>query len=236
MKLANDARTRELPDNYSFVVSKNLIINATKRWQNPSQVLVEEIYEILTSLVNKLVLKHFGNYAQGGLFNKIMMTISDILAKCHENTLKYVRWFLHVEQSVFTLNEHYLADYKEKFLKYYLNLRHGRFRDLEITVDPSAVAFHIMASVRAYFQVAYKRFCDNIPMVIDQELIRGLDCNSNHSIQGTLLKELGVSGSDSQKICKDLLQEPQNVLSRREELTQRKARLEKAKEQLMKVL
>jgi Dynamin GTPase effector domain len=71
-------------------------------------------------------------------------------------------------------------------------------------------------------------------MAIDQELLRGLHWSRN--IEGELLKGLGVSGADGQQVCKDLLQEPQNILSRREELTQKRARLEKAKMQLMTAL
>ncbi|KAG9033665.1 hypothetical protein FRB95_014553 [Tulasnella sp. JGI-2019a] len=38
-----------------------------------------------------------------------------------------------------------------------------------------APALEIMAEVRAYFQVAYKRFSDNVPLQIHHSLVRGLD-------------------------------------------------------------
>ncbi|KAG8994200.1 hypothetical protein FRB90_000508, partial [Tulasnella sp. 427] len=40
--------------------------------------------------------------------------------------------------------------------------------------DHMGPAFEIMAEVRAYFQVAYKRFSDNVPKQIDNDFVRGI--------------------------------------------------------------
>jgi Dynamin GTPase effector domain len=219
--------------------------------------------------------------------------VNNVLKECYDTTLKYIEWLLRVEQSVFTLNEHYYSDYKDKFLAYYRGSRQkNKNRLLVETInggsngqqhcddsikkimsglselgvdnvsitdiakilspDPYEPALHIMSGVRAYFQgsvkivlpnafsrtevvdliaVAYKRFSDTIPMAIDQELLCGLDWD--RSIEKALLKGLGVSGPNAHQCCEALLQEPPNVMVRREELTKKRERLESAKEQLM---
>ncbi|KAG6839747.1 hypothetical protein H0H93_005082, partial [Arthromyces matolae] len=46
-----------------------------------------------------------------------------------------------------------------------------------IEPDGMEPALVIMADVRAYFQVAYKRFADNVPLAIDYELLWGVERN-----------------------------------------------------------
>ncbi|OBZ65896.1 Interferon-induced GTP-binding protein Mx2 [Grifola frondosa] len=55
-------------------------------------------------------------------------------------------------------------------------------------------ALNIMATVRAYFQLAYKRFVDYVPMAIDHELILGL--NRDGALEETLRAAQGVSRGD----------------------------------------
>jgi hypothetical protein len=41
------------------------------------------------------------------------------LKRCHEQAEARVDWLLHLELSPFSLNTHYLSDYKARFLAYY---------------------------------------------------------------------------------------------------------------------
>jgi hypothetical protein len=68
-------------------------------------------------------------------------------------------------------------------------------------------------------------------MVIDQELFRQLDQNSG--IETALLKELGIIGPDSVERSKELLQENPAVMARREDLNNRRVRLETARKELI---
>ncbi|CCM06033.1 uncharacterized protein FIBRA_08279 [Fibroporia radiculosa] len=99
--------------------------------------------------------------------------------------------------------------------------------------DPYEAAIGIMASVRAYFQVAYKRFADNVPNAVDHELILGLD--RDKALEKVLRKELGISGPDGHRQCLEYLQEPLNVSRTRGELTHKRDRLLKAKRELMRL-
>lgn len=82
--------------------------------------------------------------------------------------------------------------------------------------------------------VAYKRFVDNVPSAIDHELILGI--NRDHSLEVALHAELGITGADASKRCRELLAEPPHIVARRKDLSGRKERLESAKRELMDLL
>ena len=65
-----------------------------------------------------------------------------------------VQWLLELEAHVFTLNKHYLQDYREKFLKLYRSQRQNAVGRTVLAEpwNPNQFALEIMATVRAYFQ------------------------------------------------------------------------------------
>jgi hypothetical protein len=64
--------------------------------------------------------------------------------------------------------------------------------------------------------VAFKRFVDNIPMIIDYELLKGFDRTLNKA----LFQGLQVSGHEAQERATVYLQEDPTVIRRREALEQ----------------
>ena len=82
-------------------------------------------------------------------------------------------------------------------------------------------------------QVAYKRYVDYVPMAIDHELVLGLD--KDGALESVLLKGLGITGPDGQRRCREFLQEPPNIVTRRQELQKRWERLDTAKKELMDI-
>jgi hypothetical protein len=66
------ARTRELPDNYPFVVSKKLINDVTKLWDRPSHIFLDNVFRVLSHFVQKVLREHFGQHTQGGLQQRVM--------------------------------------------------------------------------------------------------------------------------------------------------------------------
>ena len=49
--------------------------------------------------------------------------IQDHIKKCIESTEARVAWLLALEDRPFSLNIHYLADYRDKFMTYYKGTR-----------------------------------------------------------------------------------------------------------------
>ncbi|KAG8918972.1 hypothetical protein FRC01_001550 [Tulasnella sp. 417] len=85
-------------------------------------------------------------------------------------------------------------------------------------------ALDIMAEVRAYFQVAYKRFGDNVPKQIDADFVRGIDGSDGSDGLDVALMSMDLSTEK----CMEYLQEPASVIRERTSLAGKKQRLEAA--------
>jgi hypothetical protein len=70
-------------------------------------------------------------------------------------------------------------------------------------------------------------------MMIDQELLRGLDWD--RGLNSALTKGLGVTGPGSFERAKEYLQEPQDMKNRREGLLRKRERLLSAQRQLQSI-
>jgi len=160
----------------------------------------------------------------------------------------------------FTLHESEFMEHREKFLISYREARvpllrlggnHHLRPDELATMDPFGQALRYMAAARAYFQsshqflfsssigtliftsVAFKRFTDMVPMMIDQELLRGLDWD--RGLHSALTKGLGVTGPGSFNKAQGYLEEPPDIKSRREILLKKRERLQSAKRELQTI-
>jgi len=72
-----------------------------------------------------------------------------------------------------------------------------------------------------------------VSMMIDQELLRGLDWD--RGLNSALTKGLGITGPGSLDKAKEYLQEPPDIKSRREILLKKRERLLSAKRELQTV-
>ncbi|RXW23709.1 hypothetical protein EST38_g2143 [Candolleomyces aberdarensis] len=283
-EIAHQARTRELPGNYPFVVQQTFIKDIIAMWSAPALVYLEAVQAILSGYVKKLVTEHFENFGQGTLEQRIKTIIYNHLKECFTRAENRIKWFIELEALPFTLNQHYLSDYREKFLAYYKAAREDDIRnfvtkqvkaykntastlsnsrasddeyecpkgipkvllgltEMGITgilpddiykilpADEMAPAISIMADVRAYFQVAYKRFADNIPLAVDYELVQGIE----RDVLKILYMRLGINGPDGQRIAKELAQESAQVADKRQDLSKKLERLQIASMELLEL-
>jgi len=233
--------------------------------------------------------------------------LSDQRSACRQLTSSKLDWILEVEKvTTFTLNTHYLEDYKIKFEAKYKILRHEKTeygnviriltdankpedvtpveddnddgqwptpsrrnrkirrptfhsespfaaagameRDsilgalqgfgLPATVDnvlkmlPDEPAVSIMADVRAYWQVAFKRFADNVALAIDMDYVRGF----GKGLETKLRRQLRVLGAGGEERCLEYFAQPRNIVAKREVLKAKSLRLEDAQGGLMTLL
>ena len=56
------AVTRELPNNYPFIVTKQLIISAVSKWGPPADTLFLATSQALRARLTALIEEHFGHY------------------------------------------------------------------------------------------------------------------------------------------------------------------------------
>ncbi|KAH9965467.1 P-loop containing nucleoside triphosphate hydrolase protein [Russula dissimulans] len=266
-KRANSAVTRELPNNFPYIVKKEYIGTIVKRWNHPSQQLFEFARKELQRRIMLLIEDRFSEYTHGHLKQRITNILKIHIQQCADAAVQHLDSLLKEEQEPFTMNEHYYMEYRSKFLAHYkearLRAKSNFIRNLEnrddrdmtqamndalasltrmglesvdasllanlLPSDPMEPAIGIMADVRAYFQVAYKRFVDNVPMGIDRTLLRGVTVG----LEEALHKGLGVGGPGGFEKCQKLLSEPGDIVERRSELQKRRQRLLLAKEELV---
>ncbi|KZT61042.1 hypothetical protein CALCODRAFT_428450 [Calocera cornea HHB12733] len=86
----------------------------------------------------------------------------------------------------------------------------------------------VMAETRAYFQVAYKRFVDNIHLAIDRVFVRPLAA----AMLRALVSDLQFDSPDAHERCKSYLAESPQKAAQRQRLNADRVRLEKASEAL----
>ncbi|KAI0820101.1 P-loop containing nucleoside triphosphate hydrolase protein [Trametes gibbosa] len=86
----------------------------------------------------------------------------------------------------------------------------------------------LMAEIRAYFDVSYRRFVDYVPFAIDEHLLYAL----SRTLHDTLVEALGLAGGDAAARCARYLAEDPDVAAHREELLERKKRLDKVHKEL----
>ncbi|KAH9007584.1 P-loop containing nucleoside triphosphate hydrolase protein [Lactarius deliciosus] len=267
MKKANCAVTRELPNNFPYIIIKEFIGTFVKRWDYPSRHLFDHTRKELTRRVQKLVEEHFSQYSYGHLKQGVRNIMLSHIQECADIADKHIASLLEDESEPFTMNVHYYAEYRTKFLGHYKGARlrekssviknlensgdAGMMQAINETIsslaklglhsveasslatllppDPMEPAIGIMADVRAYFQVAYKRFVDNVPMSIDRALVRGL----THDLEKTLFSGLSINGPGGYERCRMLLSEPEDIVERRSELEKRRQRLLSARKELV---
>ncbi|KAI6108833.1 P-loop containing nucleoside triphosphate hydrolase protein [Pisolithus croceorrhizus] len=268
MQRAQNGRTRELPDYYPFVVQAEYISKIVEKWGEPAVELFEVVNIVIRELLGKMVEDHFAHLGKGGAKQAVLMIVYDHLDEAADRAKEKIKWLLQVEGAPATLNTHYYADYREKFLAYYRGCRDinydtmssirklaaGRhtmetvnralssLKELGISAkvddlarllpsDPLEVALGMMASVRGYFQVAYKRFVDMVPLAIDYEMVRGLE----RGLDEALLEGLQVTGEAAHERCAAMLQEPAAIASKRQELSKKLERLRAARTELKRL-
>ena len=66
------SHTRELSDNYPFIVQNNYICEILQAWKEPAFNLFEEVYHILKEDVVKMVDQHFSQMGRGGAKQSVL--------------------------------------------------------------------------------------------------------------------------------------------------------------------
>ncbi|KAF8281533.1 hypothetical protein DL93DRAFT_2146926 [Clavulina sp. PMI_390] len=258
------AISRELPDNVPFTVQRELIQAFLEFWSSSIGSFITRADETVNKHFMNLSRAHFSGYP--ALHRKVNFTLKDRRSTLTKNARQYIGWLYEMEkQSTFTLNLHYIRDYKQKFLVLYRSYRlqyldegdlvrrwtpvppHARearerkrkllldrvisgdataTHDLLplLPTDSSNVAIEIMADVRAYWQVTFKRFVDYVSLAIDMEFVRGF----GKDLGVTLVHDLGISGPKAKELYAAYVAEPREIAAERENLRHQLDRLETA--------
>ncbi|KAI0041019.1 P-loop containing nucleoside triphosphate hydrolase protein [Auriscalpium vulgare] len=86
----------------------------------------------------------------------------------------------------------------------------------------------VMAEVRSYFQVSYKRIIDTIPMFIDTFFVKGIPVD----LRIFLREQLCLTDESASSRCEYYFAEDDNTVARRQELLSQKTTLKAVKDEL----
>ncbi|KAF8515814.1 P-loop containing nucleoside triphosphate hydrolase protein [Hysterangium stoloniferum] len=220
------AMTRELPGYFPFHVVQDLISASTDKWKEPAFALIKEIDRIIVIHQLSLIDVYFEKFAGGGLHQAVTNIMQDYTQKRRDKLEEQVKWLLKIETHAFTLNKPLLQHYKQQFLEFYQEQP-----QMHSAWNTNQSAIEIMATVRAYFQVAYKRFVDTIPLAIDYELVRV----QKRILEKELSLGLKITEPQASECCQKLMVEPSNVSALREELENRRDRLLAAQKEILAI-
>ncbi|KAG6807134.1 hypothetical protein H0H93_001922 [Arthromyces matolae] len=94
--------------------------------------------------------------------------------------------------------------------------------------DEYETEIQVMAEVRGYFQITYKRVIDMVPALIDLLFVRAIA----DDMQSSLITKFSLGTVDARERCARYLAENPMVVIRRKELTAQKHRLEEVRHAL----
>jgi len=270
LQTAEWAVTRELPNNYPFIVQKGYIEAFVKQWDGPAQTLFTAIFQKVKEATLRVVDVHFGNYGHSRFKQRVSTIVIARLEQCSKETTQRIEFLLKVEGEPSTRNTSYFKDYRRKFLNFYSGVFHGESNDcfidrfqgrmhqstefsraldtillnlprigfhnvkpLELTVllrasEDTDDALKIMADVRAYFQVSFKRFVDNTVKAVDEELVLGL----SKGLQEALISGLKLDAPDAHETCAKLITEQPQITEKRKGLVANQKKYLRAQEDL----
>lgn len=69
------ARTRELPDNYPFVVQKAYITEILQKWKKPAFDLFDIVYDILRADAERIIDRHFAAIGRGSAKQSVLYVV-----------------------------------------------------------------------------------------------------------------------------------------------------------------
>lgn len=242
-----DSIAWELPNHVPFGATQTLVLRFTSQWVAPSISCFKAVVDASSALLNGLMGIYFGQFTQ--LESYVRQLTQAELESCKEQARETLEKLLALEKvPLFTQNTHYLLSEKLVWLARYTAVRHNTRRYLRpeegpgsradrgpvypmahsaIEEDPFFDELALMATVRSYWQVAYRRIIDYVPLLIEHEFSQRLAGRLQAMLFGNLLQ-----GPDASANMQDLLNEDPVISAKRSVLEGRIARLLEIKQKL----
>lgn len=71
-RLSPRAVTRELPNNYPFIVQRGYIIDTVRQWDDPAKTLFDFTVKKLKEMTSRIIDTHFERHAHGNLKQRVL--------------------------------------------------------------------------------------------------------------------------------------------------------------------
>ncbi|KAJ7776193.1 P-loop containing nucleoside triphosphate hydrolase protein [Mycena metata] len=233
-----DSTAWELPNHVPFDATKTLVLRFTNRWKSPSITCFESVVTTSAKLLEALISAYFGQFTQLETYIRYFTvywnnqtTLTQVeLERCHDKGLKTLEKLLAFETlPLFTQNTHQFLTESKAWLNRYTPFQANSWKyhlRQEVHNEPGAFIeeLALMANVRAYWQIAYQRIIDYVPLAVEHEFSQRLA----NRLQEVLFADL-LQGPDVSARMQELLIEEPTISARRTLLKSRIARLEEIK-------
>eukprot|EP01083_Nonionella_stella_P292756 995778_1 len=237
-KLLVTERARQLPNVVPEAVRVKLITEVVYQWDLPAHQYLGDVYDLLRQELCEITEELAKDYPK---LREVLWNLTESILKTQrERAQTKVADILAAELHPFTTNEHYLRELvvrEQRVLEaraYPDNVVDAKMRVLGLETDPKkrnqkvfdmvrttlkeednandkGKVLDLIALVRAYLKVAYKRVADNVPMMVDQELMHRF----HEMIQGSVLTKIFDISDQKRNV---LLAEDYKVRDKRSEM------------------
>ncbi|KAJ7853672.1 P-loop containing nucleoside triphosphate hydrolase protein [Mycena olivaceomarginata] len=231
----------ELPNHVPFEATRVTVLRFTKEWRSASVACFDAVVKGATDFLVELMTTHFGQFSQLERYIGTLVRVE--LDTCKDEALKTLEKMLVLEKlPLFTQNTHQFRTETKVWFTRYNTVRHHSeiyrlgVRPPIVALTPRPQVFEgeeyadeltLMANVRAYWQIAYQRIIDYVPLLIEHEFNQHLSSR----LQEMLFKDI-LEGPDTRTKMQELLTEDPAISARRSFLEGRIARLVEIKQTL----
>ncbi|KAJ7102892.1 P-loop containing nucleoside triphosphate hydrolase protein [Mycena epipterygia] len=244
-----DSIAWELPNHVPFSATQTLVQRFTSEWMSPSMSCFNFVVEASSNFLDRLMSDHFGQFTQ--LEDYIRSLTQAELEICKDQAMETLKKILALETlPLYTQNTHHFLSERITWLTRYSAVRNVAYKyhhsaarvshNFTASLNTVQLSFDVgeegdqffneltlMANVRAYWQVAYQRFIDYIPLLIEHEFNQRLA----NRLQEMLFQNL-LQGPDASAKMQELLVEDSLISAKRSLFEGRIARLLEIKEKL----
>ncbi|TFK46143.1 hypothetical protein OE88DRAFT_1687998 [Heliocybe sulcata] len=229
--------TRELPDDVPFPCKVSLIQAFQTTWNSSAIWCFQRVQQSTVNLLHDLLKIQFSRYEP--LLRQLRFFLTELVNKHEAICIERLGEILQIESEPFTQNGHYYDSCRDKWLAKYKDARARKApvsdgHEEKINAALAALAnlgydgltaedlgklnppdefireINVMAQVRAYFQVSYKRVIDNVPLLIDHKFVRAIA----KELQAFLILKLGLGTANASSRCAAYLAEDPSVVVR----------------------
>uniref|UniRef100_A0A0W0FIH9 Uncharacterized protein n=1 Tax=Moniliophthora roreri TaxID=221103 RepID=A0A0W0FIH9_MONRR len=218
-QIINKSIAWELPGHVPFQATLELVRRSTSQWRDPALACFNTVFEHSWQLFDEMITKRFESYES--LKYLVKDTTRQHYQACKDAALVVLEKAVQLETSpLYTQNHHYYNSQRDKWRKHFRDAvtTPGIFGS-QMQVQEYQSELDLMGDVRAYFKVAFKRFVDYIPLLIEHELSQEF---ANHLYE-RLIENVPLH--DAQKVT-DLMAEKASIRERREQLSSDISRLQ----------
>ncbi|KAH9917729.1 P-loop containing nucleoside triphosphate hydrolase protein [Fomitopsis serialis] len=234
-KVIEDFIGWEMPPAIPREAKEYLIGLSVNQWLGPALLCFKECTAILHRYIDKHIVKHFGDFK--ALENYMRPIIMAAVEHVHDDVDGALRDVVLREGVPYrTENVHYYESIYRGWLHHYRVV--DLYADYYVLgfYNPSMTRVHrtlqipsnyenemqLMAHVRAYVQVAYKRIIDHVPRTIQRDLNQVFA----DGLKMEMLSKLKLDDPDTSERLKELLKEDPERAAERKRLMEIRGRLE----------